>query len=124
MNKSTITLILFFCFFSFISCQNQEAEWTELFNGKDLSGWSANENPESFSLEQILFETTSAIGTVGLSVGITPGLDNTSLIVLILLMFLGRVSFLTFLIGIFNTLSKRKESGIEPYYPKENVFIN
>lgn len=74
--------------------------------------------------KDILFECISAYSTVGLSVGITPGLDNTSLIVLILLMFLGRVSFLTFLIGIFNTLSKRKESGIEPYYPKENVFIN
>ncbi len=51
MNKTTCNLILFFFFFSFISCQNQEAEWTELFNGKDLSGWSANENPGSFKVE-------------------------------------------------------------------------
>jgi Trk-type K+ transport system membrane component len=74
--------------------------------------------------KDILFECISAYSTVGLSIGITPGLNNTSHIVLIFLMFLGRVSFLTFLIGIYNTLSKRKESGIEPYYPKENVFIN
>ncbi|MFZ1526581.1 MAG: potassium transporter TrkG [Saprospiraceae bacterium] len=73
--------------------------------------------------KDVLFECISAYSTVGLSIGITPGLDNTSFIVLILLMFLGRVSFLTFLIGIYNTISKQK-SGVDPYYPKENVFIN
>jgi hypothetical protein len=33
------------------SCQNEESQWTELFNGKDLHGWDANENPESFTVE-------------------------------------------------------------------------
>ena len=73
--------------------------------------------------KDILFECISAYSTVGLSVGITSGLDNSSCLILIFLMFLGRVSFLTFLIGIFNSFSKHK-SGITPYYPKENVFIN
>lgn len=38
---------------SFIGCapekKNSDA-WIELFNGKDLSGWKANENPESFQV--------------------------------------------------------------------------
>ncbi|MEY3420598.1 MAG: hypothetical protein RIR48_883 [Bacteroidota bacterium] len=79
-------------------------------------------NPDIL-FKDVLFECISAYSTVGLSVGITPSLDNSSYVVLIFLMFLGRVSFLTFLIGIYNTLSKRK-SVLEPYYPKENVFIN
>ena len=42
-----------------------------------------------------LFETVSAIGTVGLSMGITPALGLFSHIILILLMFFGRVGGLT-----------------------------
>lgn len=46
---------------------------------------------ERFPLQQVLFETISAFGTVGLSTGITPHLQTQSLIVLMLLMYLGRV---------------------------------
>lgn len=46
---------------------------------------------ERFTLQQVLFETISAFGTVGLTTGITPRLQPTSLIVLMLLMYLGRV---------------------------------
>ena len=42
-----------------------------------------------------LFETASAIGTVGLSLGITPSIGTVSHLVLIVLMFLGRVGGLT-----------------------------
>ncbi len=73
--------------------------------------------------KDILFECISAYSTVGLSIGITGKLGEPSLYILIGLMFLGRVSFLTFLIGVFNFLSK-KSIGKEPFYPKENVFIN
>src|SRR5690606_38064187 len=31
--------------------QKDKEEWVDLFNGKDLSGWKANENPESFRVE-------------------------------------------------------------------------
>jgi Trk-type K+ transport system membrane component len=44
-----------------------------------------------FSLQQALFETISAFGTVGLSTGITAQLRPESLIVLMMLMYLGRV---------------------------------
>ena len=49
-----------------------------------------------------LFETASAIGTVGLTLGVTPGLHLVSRLILISLMFLGRVGGLTL---IFATLS-------------------
>lgn len=46
---------------------------------------------EAFSLQQVLFETVSAFGTVGLSTGITASLRPESLGVLMLLMYMGRV---------------------------------
>ncbi len=49
-----------------------------------------------------LFETASAVGTVGLSLGLTPGLCMASRLILILLMFFGRVGGLTL---IFAALS-------------------
>lgn len=73
--------------------------------------------------KDILFECISAYSTVGLSVGITPKLTEASHLTLIGLMFLGRVSFLTFLIGIFGMIFK-DEKGTEPYYPSESVNIN
>ncbi len=73
--------------------------------------------------KDLLFESISAFSTVGLSVGITPTLEDTSKYVLIALMFLGRVSFLTFLIGILND-PKSSDSECRMYFGKENVVIN
>ena len=52
---------------------------------------------EGIPFETCLFETTSAIGTVGLSLGITPELGLISRAVLVGLMFFGRVGGLTLL---------------------------
>lgn len=46
-------------------------------------------------LDRVLFEAVSAFGTVGLSTGITAGLPDAAKIVLVLLMFLGRIGPLT-----------------------------
>lgn len=51
---------------------------------------------EPFALSQILFEATSAIGTVGLSTGITPDLSATGKATIIALMYIGRVGVITF----------------------------
>lgn len=61
---------------------------------------------ESFSLEQILFETTSAIGTVGLSVDITSSLSAAGKLILVAVMFVGRLGVITFGLAI---LAKRKK---------------
>ena len=50
---------------------------------------------EKLPLLSCLFETGSAVGTVGLSLGITPNLHMPSKLVLMALMFLGRVGALT-----------------------------
>lgn len=57
---------------------------------------------EHVSMAACLFETASAIGTVGLTLGLTPGLHMLSRTVLVLLMYFGRVGGLTL---IFATLS-------------------
>jgi hypothetical protein len=46
-----ILTILSGLIFLVTSCQNKSSEWIELFNGKDLSGWTAIENPGSFNVE-------------------------------------------------------------------------
>ncbi|MCL5264104.1 MAG: Trk family potassium uptake protein [Chloroflexi bacterium] len=50
---------------------------------------------EPFTLPQLLFETTSAFGTVGLSTGITPNLSLVGKLLIITTMYLGRVGPLT-----------------------------
>ncbi|MBQ9327119.1 MAG: Trk family potassium uptake protein [Solobacterium sp.] len=57
---------------------------------------------ETIPVGACLFETVSAIGTVGLSLGITPSLSPFSHIILILLMFLGRVGGLTLIYAAIN----------------------
>ena len=67
---------------------------------------------EGFSLGECLFETVSAIGTVGLSLGLTPSLGATSRVLLILLMFLGRVGGLTLFFAAAS--NKASEVGLHP----------
>lgn len=50
---------------------------------------------EVTNFQSILFEAFSAMGTVGLSLGITPSLEAASQIALIILMYTGRVGILT-----------------------------
>ena len=60
-----------------------------------LFGGMAISISENLPMLTCLFETASAIGTVGLTLGITPTLGVTSRLVLISLMFFGRVGCLT-----------------------------
>ncbi|MBX2956579.1 MAG: potassium transporter TrkH [Cyclobacteriaceae bacterium] len=60
----------------------------------------------TFSLQNILFEITSAIGTVGLSTGITSALSASGKLVVIAVMFIGRIGVITFGLAI---LAKRKQ---------------
>ena len=74
-----------------------------------------------FDLLKIGFEAFSALGTVGLSMGITPYLSDFSKIVLIFTMLIGRVGFLTILIGLIQLFRKEREKQYR--YPKEDLFI-
>lgn len=56
---------------------------------------------ENLPLTNCMFEAASAIGTVGLTTGITPQLSIASKIILMLLMFFGRVGGLTFIYAAY-----------------------
>jgi trk system potassium uptake protein TrkH len=76
------------------------------------------------SLEQqplhiCLFEAASAIGTVGLTLGITPSLGLISKIILIALMFLGRTGGLTIAWALF----KIQGPSVNRKYPKGNIAV-
>ncbi|MGM8366252.1 TrkH family potassium uptake protein [Virgibacillus sp. W0181] len=73
---------------------------------------------EPFPIMQLLFEVTSAFGTVGLSLGVTSELTTFSKIILMVLMFIGRIGILTFLF----TFKTRKQNG-KVHYPKEKIII-
>ena len=61
---------------------------------------------DDFSFEQTLFEAISAFGTVGLSMGITSQLSDIGQIIIISLMYLGRVGPLTLIFAISETQEK------------------
>ena len=73
---------------------------------------------EKIPLVSTMFETASAIGTVGLSLGITPQLGLASQFILIALMFFGRVGGLTL---IFAAMSGRGMN--QSKYPEEKITI-
>ncbi len=66
-----------------------------------------------------LFETVSAFGTVGLSMGITPSLNSANKLLLSVLMFAGRVGILTFAYA----LSRKGARGFKFSYSEEKVMI-
>ena len=72
----------------------------------------------AFTFEQILFETVSAFATVGLSTGITGQLPPTAELVLIMLMFVGRVGTITVATGLALKTTQR------PFrYPEERPIV-
>ncbi len=76
---------------------------------------------DRFDLMRIAFESFSALGTVGLSTGITPFLTDSSKIVLVLTMFVGRVGFMTILAGLIKLFTREREKRYR--YPQEDLFI-
>ena len=73
---------------------------------------------EHLPLSDCLYETSSAVGTVGLTLGITSQLHIPSQIVLIILMYLGRVGGLTL---IYATLSGKKAGNAK--LPQEKITV-
>ena len=61
---------------------------------------------EGLPLLDCLYEAASAVGTVGLTLGITPELHIFSQVVLIILMYLGRVGGLTLIYAVFSGRNK------------------
>lgn len=70
-------------------------------------------------LSRLIFETVSAIGTVGLTLGVTPELGTESKVVVIMLMYIGRVGVVTIFM-----LFIRRNTYKSYSYPSENILIN
>ncbi|HUM70452.1 MAG TPA: potassium transporter TrkG, partial [Chloroflexota bacterium] len=66
----------------------------------------------------ILFESASALGTVGLSTGLTPDLSSGGKVVVILTMLVGRVGPLGVMFSLFG-----RPSTAAYRYPQEEVFV-
>jgi len=67
---------------------------------------------------QYLFETVSAFGTVGLSTGVTPSLSVPGKLILMVLMFVGRLGPITIALAI---TSEKRDEGFT--YPEENIMV-
>lgn len=73
---------------------------------------------ENLPLLSTSFETASAIATVGLTLGITPKLSSVSHILLIFLMYTGRVGGLCLIYAVFPNANPHKGRLVE-----ENVIV-
>jgi trk system potassium uptake protein TrkH len=76
------------------------------------------ERASGFSMSDIFFETASALGTVGLSTGITASLTTVGKWIIIFVMLIGRLGPLTLLAALTFNLKPVKYS-----YPEEAVIV-
>ena len=67
---------------------------------------------------EILYEATSALGTVGLTLGITSELSSVSKVVLMITMDCGRVGLLTVVTALY---ARKNVSGVK--YPEDKIVV-
>lgn len=72
-----------------------------------------------FGFIDVLFEVTSAFGTVGLSTGLTPTLSDAGKLLITLVMFVGRVGPLTMAVA----LAQRAQARETLHFPEDRVMI-
>lgn len=77
-----------------------------------------NENPGNFAMSDIMFEAGSALGTVGLTTGITRFLTDGGKLIIIAAMLIGRLGPLTLLAALTFNLKPVRYS-----YPEEAVIV-
>lgn len=75
--------------------------------------------PTRYGLEYVIFEVISAFSTAGMTMGLTPHLTVIGKLIIMLLMFLGRVGIYTVMFTVLNASHPRK--GYR--YPAENVML-
>lgn len=73
-----------------------------------------------FSMKEILYDVISAVSTVGLTLGITFDLSAASKVVIMLLMYFGRVGILTVTYAVLKSQSSKEE---HISYPDANMLI-
>jgi trk system potassium uptake protein TrkH len=89
---------------------------TVLFSG--TLALSITENSNCFPMLNIMFEAASALGTVGLTTGITPLLTTAGKLIIIAMMLIGRLGPLTLLAALTFNLKPARYN-----YPQEAVVV-
>jgi trk system potassium uptake protein TrkH len=79
---------------------------------------SITENSRGFTMSEVMFEAASALGTVGLTTGITPLLTKTGKLIIIAVMLIGRLGPLTLLAALTFNLKPVRYN-----YPDEAVIV-
>ncbi len=79
---------------------------------------SITENKNDFTMSDIMFEAASALGTVGLSTGITPSLTDNGKLIIIAVMLIGRLGPLTLLAALTFNLKPARYN-----YPEEAIIV-
>lgn len=75
--------------------------------------------PKSDGLQTVTFEVMAAFGTTGISLGLTPHLNILGKLIIMFLMFIGRVGIYTVMFSILNASPKQATYR----YPEESVLI-
>ncbi len=73
-----------------------------------------------YEFMDLLFETSSALGTVGLTLGITPYLTTAGKLVICACMFIGRLGPITVVVGLS---ARQKAARNRIHYPEEKVIV-
>ena len=90
-----------------------------VFLGSFLAGFISLLAVEpQFPFESLIFEAMSALATVGLSLGITPELSELGKMIVIILMFIGRVGPLTLALAVGT-----RERRVAMRYPEDRVLV-
>jgi len=79
---------------------------------------SITENANDFNMSEIMFEAGSALGTVGLTTGITPSLTTAGKLIIIAVIFVGRLGPLTLLAALTFNLKPVRYN-----YPDEAIIV-
>ncbi|MHC4436422.1 MAG: TrkH family potassium uptake protein [Planctomycetota bacterium] len=79
---------------------------------------SITENSNCFTMSDVMFEAASALGTVGLTTGITPLLTTAGKLIIIAMMLIGRLGPLTLLAALTFNLKPARYN-----YPQEAVIV-
>jgi len=79
---------------------------------------SITENANGFTMSQIFFEAGSALGTVGLTTGITPSLTTAGKVIIMVVIFVGRLGPLTLLAALTFNLKPARYN-----YPDEAIIV-
>lgn len=114
----TIVVMTMYLVVAIVVCFALTMTEADLLREAQIAPVDPTQPPRPLAPIDLLFETVSALGTVGLSTGVTPRLSDLGKSLILLTMFLGRVGPFTLALAI------GQRQRVERYrYPEERVLI-